>query len=87
MKQPCRAANQYFQNKDNKYLALSQANNLEFLPIIFENTGRMHPKTDTFLCLKTSMQDAAHLYSFIGMRNYPAPYKNALPPRSYRNQG
>ena len=28
---------------------MSQANNLEFLPIIFENTGRMHPKTETFL--------------------------------------
>ena len=29
--QPCRAANLYFQKKDNKYLALTQANNLEFL--------------------------------------------------------
>ena len=47
--------------KDNIYLALSQANNLEFLPIIFENTGRMHPKTETFLdglCLTISMQEA-----------------------------
>lgn len=25
------------------------ANNLEFLPLIFETTGKMHPKTETFL--------------------------------------
>ena len=47
--QPCRAANLYFQKKDNKYLALSQANNLEFLPIIFENTGKIHPRSESFL--------------------------------------
>ena len=47
--QPCRAANKYFQIKNHSYLTLSQANNLEFLPLIFENTGRMHPKTELFL--------------------------------------
>ena len=47
--QPCRAANKYFQIKNYNYLTLSHANNLEFLPLIFENTGRMHPKTESFL--------------------------------------
>lgn len=47
--QPNRAANLYFQKKEIKYLTLSKANNLEFLPIIFENTGRMHPKTESFI--------------------------------------
>ena len=47
--QPCRAANKYYQIKNHNYLTLSQANNLEFLPLIFENTGRMHPKTESFL--------------------------------------
>ena len=47
--QSCRAANRYFQIKNHNYLALSQANNLEFLPLIFENTGKLHPKTESFL--------------------------------------
>ena len=28
---------------------ISIANNLEFLPIIFETTGKMHPKTECFI--------------------------------------
>ena len=47
--QSCRAANRYFQVKIHSYLTLCNANNLEFLPIIFENTGKMHPKTESFL--------------------------------------
>ena len=38
-----------FQKKDNKYLALSKANSLEFLPIIFEIIGNMHPRKKCFL--------------------------------------
>ena len=41
--QPCRAANQCFNRKEAKYREISTANNLEFLPIIFETTGRTHP--------------------------------------------
>ena len=44
--QSCRAANRYFQLKNRNYLTLSHANNLEFLPLIFENTARMHPNLD-----------------------------------------
>jgi hypothetical protein len=47
--QPCRAANLCFNRKNNKYSAVSEANDLEFLPLIFETTGKMHPKTETFL--------------------------------------
>jgi hypothetical protein len=47
--QPCRAANLCFNRKVTKYAAVSEANNLEFLPLIFETTGKMHPKTETFL--------------------------------------
>jgi hypothetical protein len=28
---------------------ISIANNLEFLPIIFETTGKIHPKTECFI--------------------------------------
>jgi hypothetical protein len=47
--QPCRAANLCFNRKVKKYGAISEANNLEFLPLISETTGKMHPKTETFL--------------------------------------
>ena len=47
--QSCRAANLCYRRKVNKYGAISEANNLEFLPLIFETTGKMHPKTETFL--------------------------------------
>ena len=43
-----RASNSKFKDKVNKYAATAAANNLEFLPIIFETTGKMHPKTATF---------------------------------------
>ena len=44
--QSCRAANMCFKRKVKKYGAISEANNLEFLPLIFETTGKMHPKTE-----------------------------------------
>ena len=46
--QPCRAANQCYNRKEAKYREISTANNLEFLPIIFETTGKTHPKTESF---------------------------------------
>ena len=37
-------ANQAYNKKMHKYQALCEANNLEFLPLIFESTGGMHSK-------------------------------------------
>ena len=54
--QPCRAANQCFNRKEAKYREISTANNLEFLPIIFETTGKTHPKTE-FLADKLLLLD------------------------------
>jgi hypothetical protein len=39
-----RLANQAYNRKMHKYQALCEANNLEFLPLIFESTGGMHSK-------------------------------------------
>jgi hypothetical protein len=47
--QPCRAANLCYARKQTKYMDISIANNLEFLPIIFETTGKIHPKTECFI--------------------------------------
>jgi len=52
--QPYRAANAKFAAKERKYFNVADANNLEFLPIIFETTGKMHPKTTTFFDTVTS---------------------------------
>ena len=46
---PCRAANQCYNRKEAKYREISTAKNLEFLPIIFETTGKMHLKTESFI--------------------------------------
>jgi len=47
--QPCRAAEKARRRKIAKYSTVSDANNLEFLPIIFETTGKMHPETEIFV--------------------------------------
>ncbi len=41
--QPLRSANNTFQRKINTYQHLCDANNLEFRPLIFESTGKLHP--------------------------------------------
>ena len=45
---PNRAGNKRVHEKRIKYQQIADANNLEFLPIIFETTGRMHPLTAKF---------------------------------------
>ena len=45
-RKPLRAANNAKNRKNNKYLAAAHACNLEFLPIVFEITGRMHDDTE-----------------------------------------
>ena len=47
--QPCRAAEKARRRKIAKYSTVSDANNLEFLPIIFETTGKMNPETEIFV--------------------------------------
>ena len=37
-----------FNSKNGKYKGISEGNGLSFLPIIFESTGRMHPKALEF---------------------------------------
>ena len=44
-----RAANQAFAAKMRVYEDLSRQNNLEFLPMIIESTGRMHPQLIKFI--------------------------------------
>jgi len=46
---PLRAANTAKNRKNSKYLAAAHACNLEFLPIVFEITGRMHDDTEDLL--------------------------------------
>ena len=43
-----RAAIKRHRDKCRKYTEIANANNLEFLPLIFETTGRMHPDTSNF---------------------------------------
>jgi hypothetical protein len=43
-----RAARTKFNNKNIKYKAIAEANQLTFLPIIFESTGRLHPESLQF---------------------------------------
>ena len=45
---PGRAGTKRFLDKQRKYVAIANANNLEFLPIIFETTGQMHEATRKF---------------------------------------
>ena len=44
-----RAANHSYNEKLHKYEAIASANNLGFIPIVFEITGRMHPVAHTLL--------------------------------------
>ena len=44
-----RAADASHRLKNNKYALVAHANNLEFQPLIFESTGRMHPECASFL--------------------------------------
>jgi len=46
---PLRAANKAAVNKERKYRAVAPANNLGFIPLIFETTGRMHSNIDKLL--------------------------------------
>ena len=45
----CRAAETALKRKNTKYLPVSTASNLEFLALIFETTGKMHPQTEKFI--------------------------------------
>jgi hypothetical protein len=46
---PLRAANKAAMNKERKYRAVAPANNLGFIALIFETTGRMHSDIDKLL--------------------------------------
>ena len=46
---PLRAANKSFQEKMRKYEHVAKANDLGFIPIVFETTGRMHPVARSLL--------------------------------------
>jgi hypothetical protein len=48
---PRRAAMNRFKEKNRKYLSVARANNLEFLPLIFEISGAMHEKSFDFFTL------------------------------------
>ena len=48
-KVPLRAANKSYEEKMRKYAADADDNNLGFIPIVFEITGRMHPATRDLL--------------------------------------
>jgi len=43
-----RAAESTYQRKKTVYQALCDANNLEFRPLIFESTGKLHPECRSF---------------------------------------
>ena len=44
-----RAANATYSKKQSSYRNIASANNLDFVPLIFESTGKIHPETVTFL--------------------------------------
>ena len=46
---PLRAANKAVLNKERKYRAVAPTNNLGFIPLIFETTGRMHSDIEKLL--------------------------------------
>ena len=48
---PLRRANQIFDDKTRKYEEIARRNRIEFLPLIVESTGRLHPKLIEFLNL------------------------------------
>ena len=48
-RQPGRAANVAHRSKTQKYAAVAATNNLEFQPLIFESTGRLHSSCEGFL--------------------------------------
>jgi hypothetical protein len=48
-KVPNRVAELRYQEKERKYHDTATANNLKFIPIVFETTGRMHPKSLKYL--------------------------------------
>ena len=48
-RQPGRAANAAHRSKTQKYAAVAATNNLEFQPLIFESTGRLHSSCEGFL--------------------------------------
>ncbi len=53
-----RAADRYYVDKNRKYSGITTANELSFLPLIFESTGRMHKSTkDFFKTLAHSVQE------------------------------
>ena len=47
--QECRAANKAYSDKCRIYGELARANNLEFVALIFESTGKIHPNTVRFI--------------------------------------
>jgi hypothetical protein len=47
--QEYRAANAAYSKKQSSYRNIASANNLDFVPLIFESTGKIHPETVTFL--------------------------------------
>ena len=44
-----RAAKTAFTSKTYKYKDIATLNNLEFLPLIIESSGRLHPKFEDFM--------------------------------------
>ena len=46
--QDSRAADLAYNIKNNKYKVTCEANNLEFIPLIFESTGKLHSVTKSF---------------------------------------
>jgi hypothetical protein len=47
--QEYRAANAAYAKKQNSYKDISSSNGLDFIALIFESTGRIHPETVRFL--------------------------------------
>ena len=57
-KQEARACDRYYNEKKLKYSVIAEANQLSFLPLTFESTGRMHKHTKDFLkTLANSVQE------------------------------
>jgi hypothetical protein len=64
---PLRAATKSYGEKMNKYLNIAKENDLGFIPIVFEITGRMHPVTRTLLhdVIKKAATEKAAPYASI----------------------
>jgi hypothetical protein len=67
---PCRAANKAFAEKMKKFHEDASNNNLGFLPVIFEITGKMHPEVRTLLHSIVSQKSKQNSAPFAAIWKY-----------------